>query len=42
MFIKSLCIIVGTLVIMFTYDVYIALIVIAVMIPQILCTRFSA
>lgn len=40
--IKALCIVVGTLVILMTYNVYIALILIAVLTPQVLVTRISS
>lgn len=42
MFIKSACIIIGTMAILFTYNTWIALIVIGIIIPQFLVTRISA
>lgn len=42
MFVKSACIILGTMAILFTYNAWVALIVIGIIIPQFLVTRISA
>lgn len=42
MFVRSLCILIGTIVILFTYHVWLACIIIVCMIPSVVSSRLTA